>query len=150
MVCRKMRLKAVKGIVLMVLLMGMLTLTFNIDGQYVLADPPWHIETVDSTGDMGWYTSIALDSSDKPHISYWDMAGDYLRYAYREAPPPPVGGFCIPVDKLNLLAPYIGLASTILAATAATAIYVKRVKYRKEEMKIGKKSKNDFGKDTND
>jgi hypothetical protein len=47
--------------------------------------------------------------------------------------PPSVGGIMIAVDKLALLAPYIGLASTILVATAATAIYVKRVKHRKEK-----------------
>jgi ABC-type transport system substrate-binding protein len=44
-----------------------------------------------------------------------------------------VGGIVLPVDKFGLLAPYIGLASTILVATAATAIYVKRVKRRKEK-----------------
>jgi len=47
--------------------------------------------------------------------------------------PPPVGGVWVPVDKLSLLAPYIGLASTIIVATAATAIYVKHVKRRKEK-----------------
>jgi len=46
-------------------------------------------------------------------------------------PPAPVGGVWIPVDKFGLLAPYIGLASTILVATAATAIYVKRARRRK-------------------
>ncbi len=45
----------------------------------------------------------------------------------------PVGGVWVPVDKFALLAPYIGLASTILVATAATAIYVKRVKRRKKK-----------------
>jgi len=44
-----------------------------------------------------------------------------------------VGGVWIPVDKLALLAPYVGLASTIMVATVATAIYVKRVKRRKEK-----------------
>ncbi|MDH5779260.1 MAG: S8 family peptidase [Candidatus Bathyarchaeota archaeon] len=44
-----------------------------------------------------------------------------------------VGGYSIPVDKLALLAPYIGLASTIVVATVATVIYVKRVKHRKEK-----------------
>jgi hypothetical protein len=39
-----------------------------------------------------------------------------------------VGGIVVPVDKLALLAPYIALASTILAATAATALYAKRRK----------------------
>jgi len=47
--------------------------------------------------------------------------------------PPGVGGIVVSVDKFGLLAPYIGLASTILVTTAATAIYVKRVKRRKEK-----------------
>ena len=42
------------------------------------------------------------------------------------------GGITFPVDKFGLLTPYIGLASTIVAATAATAVCVKRVKRRKE------------------
>ena len=45
----------------------------------------------------------------------------------------PVGGIYIPVNKLDLLAPYIGLVSTILVATAATAIYVKHAKRRKKK-----------------
>jgi plastocyanin len=47
--------------------------------------------------------------------------------------PLPVGGLMVPVDKFGLVAPYIGLASTILVATVATAIYVKRVKRREEK-----------------
>jgi len=43
-----------------------------------------------------------------------------------------VGGIWVPVDKFGLLAPYIGLASTIIVATAATAIYAKRVKRREK------------------
>ena len=41
-----------------------------------------------------------------------------------------VGGVWVPVDKFGLLAPYVGVASTIVVATAATAIYVKRIKRR--------------------
>jgi hypothetical protein len=46
--------------------------------------------------------------------------------------PTPVGGisFSIPIDKFGSLAPYIGLYSTILVATVATAIYVKRRKQK--------------------
>jgi hypothetical protein len=44
-----------------------------------------------------------------------------------------VGGIVVPIDKLGLLAPYIGLASTILAATVASTVYVKRIKRRKEK-----------------
>lgn len=46
---------------------------------------------------------------------------------------PSVGGTWITPNKLELLAPYIGLASTFILTTVATAIYVKRVKHRKEK-----------------
>jgi hypothetical protein len=52
--------------------------------------------------------------------------------AYYQAPTPGVGGIVIPVDKLALLAPYIGLTSTVTVAAVATVVYVKRVKRRKE------------------
>ena len=45
---------------------------------------------------------------------------------------PVVGGIVVPTDKFGLLAPYIGLASTIMFATAASVVYARRVKRRKE------------------
>jgi hypothetical protein len=44
-----------------------------------------------------------------------------------------VGGITVPVDRFGLLAPYIGLTSTIIGAVVATAIYAKRVKRKKEK-----------------
>ena len=38
------------------------------------------------------------------------------------------GGVWVPVDKFGLLTPYVGVASTIVAATAASAVYIKRRK----------------------
>jgi hypothetical protein len=64
------------------------------------------------------------------------ITGSVLSNVYSRSPsvhPPGVGGVVVPVDKFALLAPYIALASTILVATAATAVYVKRVKRRKEK-----------------
>jgi hypothetical protein len=40
---------------------------------------------------------------------------------------PMVGGFLIPVDKLGLLVPYLGVASTVVATVVTTA-YIKRRK----------------------
>lgn len=56
---------------------------------------------------------------------------EYSLVAPYKSPPP--GGVWVSVDKLGLLAPYIALTSTIIVATATTAIYVKRVKRRKEK-----------------
>jgi hypothetical protein len=41
----------------------------------------WVTQTVDSAGDVGWYTSIAIDSDNKVHISYYDATNDDLKYA---------------------------------------------------------------------
>lgn len=43
----------------------------------------WKIETVDSTGSVGWFPSIAVDSNDNPHISYYDYTNEALKYAKR-------------------------------------------------------------------
>ena len=42
--------------------------------------------------------------------------------------PQNIGGAVVPIDKLGLLAPYIGLASTVLITAAASVIYVKHRK----------------------
>jgi len=44
-----------------------------------------------------------------------------------------VGGYEIPIDKFGLVAPYIGVASTIIAATGASIVYVKHVQRKKEK-----------------
>jgi len=44
----------------------------------------WEIATIDSvntTGDVGRFTSIKADSNNKLHISYHDLKNDYLKYA---------------------------------------------------------------------
>jgi len=41
----------------------------------------WVTTTVDSIGSVGLYTSIALDSSDRVHISYIDWTDEDLKYA---------------------------------------------------------------------
>ncbi|MDO8282507.1 MAG: PKD domain-containing protein, partial [Thermodesulfovibrionia bacterium] len=45
------------------------------------ASAVWTIQTVDSTGDVGEDTSIAIDSSGKMHISYWNYTNRDLKYA---------------------------------------------------------------------
>jgi len=106
---------------------GLLT---SISGQGVLA---FNGELAVEISLDGWETQlphvvIALDVKEQGYPGNPNTV--YLQF---HPPSTGVGGVIIPIDNLGLLTPYIGLASTILIAAVATAIYVKRVKRRKEK-----------------
>jgi len=44
------------------------------------AGDSWTISTMDSTGDVGLHTSIAVDANEKVHISYIDLTNGKLKY----------------------------------------------------------------------
>ena len=41
----------------------------------------WTTVTIDSLGDVGTYSSIALDANNNPHIAYYDYTNNNLKYA---------------------------------------------------------------------
>ncbi len=53
---------------------GFVTMTY-------IVPTTWVSGTIDSAGSVGWYTSIALDSGGKAHISYWDRTNTNLKYS---------------------------------------------------------------------
>jgi len=56
-----------------------------IDLRYAYQDAAgWHIQTLDAAGDVGTHTSLALDSSGYPHISYYDAGQADLKYVYQD------------------------------------------------------------------
>jgi len=61
------------------LILGIILLLFTIPS--ITFASTWDIQTVDSAGSVGEYTSIALDSNNYPHISYHNSAYWDLKYA---------------------------------------------------------------------
>jgi hypothetical protein len=62
---------------------GVLAACLFVNPAPVFSQPVFVVETVDSDGDVGTRTSIAIDSGDMPHIGYIDHGNADLKYARR-------------------------------------------------------------------
>jgi len=64
---------------------GTIYIAYGGDHLYLAAKPPggnWGIQTVDDSPGVGRFTSLALDSQGRPHISYYDEVNKDLKYAW--------------------------------------------------------------------
>lgn len=43
----------------------------------------WHVQGVDTAGDVGKHSALALDAAGRPHIAYWDAGNQAVKYARR-------------------------------------------------------------------
>jgi hypothetical protein len=68
----------------------------------------WNLQTVDSTGTVGLYTSLALTSTNWPAISYYDQTNGTLKYTYKNA----AGWHTETVDSTGTVGLYTSLALT--------------------------------------
>jgi parallel beta-helix repeat protein len=91
------------------------------EGYYMLEMP----ETYNGYNWSRWFEDGDMNRIKTIYLHGTTWTGVYVL----AAPPPPVGGLWVPINKLDLLRPWIALVSTILVATAATIIFIK---YKKE------------------
>lgn len=64
----------------------MIAYTDDRSGDLVLAERAssgWMTETVDASGQVGYFPSLAVDCADQPHISYFDNTLNDIKYAHR-------------------------------------------------------------------
>jgi hypothetical protein len=77
---RRIRMKKIV-VSALILVIAALAFTMPFSLASVQTAATWNVQTVDSAGDVGGASSIALDSSNRPHISYYDDTYGDLMYA---------------------------------------------------------------------
>jgi len=108
--------------------------TYATDGQsYLSLIAPAPITT---TGDIyiGGFASVYNATTDYSQFTWqaFDASGALVDSG-SVLPWQSVGGVVLSVDKFSLMTPYIGLASAWIIGAVAAAVYVKRIKRRKEK-----------------
>lgn len=90
----------------------------------------WGYVTIDSTGDVGGHTSLALDNLDYPHIAYYDWTNGDLKYAFCDSALAPTADNCNDAANWTVVtldsAGYTGLYASIALDPSS---YTPRISY---------------------
>jgi hypothetical protein len=102
----------------------------------------WTVETVDYANDVGYFTSIAIDSVGNLHVSYWDQYWNDLKYAKL------VGSTwtTMPVDHVG----EIGFSGTSIQVDSANNPHISYYDYTNEDLKYARWTGSDWNLETVD
>ena len=100
-------LRTKQNIALLLIFCSLSLLNINSDVIPTMAAPDdWNTITVDYIGDVGLYTSMVLDASDYPHISYYDATNGDLKCGFLNSS----GWYTETVDYIGNVGQYTSLA----------------------------------------
>jgi hypothetical protein len=97
------------------------------------ASGSWGAPTIiDSEGDVGWYSSIAIDSNNKVHISYYDSTNGDLKYATNAS-----GSWGAPtiIDSVGCLEQHYIYSSISIAIDSDNKVHISYCDYTNGDLK---------------
>ena len=82
---KKLKKKTIKILSSLIAFLTIIALSglFNLSITREAKAADWVTETVDNEGSVGWKSSLALDSSNNPQISYYDFTNYDLKYTHK-------------------------------------------------------------------
>jgi len=103
-------------VAILVLALGVLKATPNGPSRHAttLDAVGWMLSTVESTGEVGESNSLAVDSNNHVHISYYDGTNGDLKYATDAGAIPEFGTPCLVMIAMATICIFVALRRTMV------------------------------------